>query len=55
MENSLEKTGFSKIETPLKRQDLGRVRALTVEKNLMESLTGDEGGSGGSGGSGSGN
>ena len=33
--------------------DLQRMRALTGEKDLLEVLTGDEGGSGGSGGSGS--
>ena len=33
--------------------DLQRMRALTGEKDLLEVLTGDEGGSGGSGGPGS--
>ena len=53
MENLLEKTDLSKNETPLMIWDLQRMRALTGEKDLLEVLTGDEGGSGGSGGSGS--
>lgn len=53
MESLLEKTDLSKNETPLMIWDLQRMRALTGEKDLLEVLTGDEGGSGGSGGSGS--
>ena len=53
MESLLEKIDLSKNETPLMIWDLQRMRALTGEKDLLEVLTGDEGGSGGSGGLGS--
>ncbi|KAG5382058.1 hypothetical protein IGI04_033528 [Brassica rapa subsp. trilocularis] len=46
MENLLEKTDLSKNETPLMIWDLQRMRVLTGEKDLLEVLTGDEGGSG---------